>query len=282
MQVALRVLPEPLSATAPQPPMVVAPSVKLMVPAGALPVTCALNVTAAPAIDGFAELERTVVVAVRITTCDKAALLDAPLPPSPMYAATTLWVPEASAAVAQVAVRVLPAPVSATGAQPAMVVPPSVKFTVPVGALPVTEAVKVTLVPTFDGLAELETVAPEAALLTTCDSAVLLETALPLSPVYAAMMLWVPAASAAAVHVAMRVLPVPVSVAAAQPAMVVPPSVKLTAPVGALPVTEAVKVMLVPMGDGLAELETVVPETGLFRTCASAVLLDATLLLSPE
>lgn len=36
--------------------------------------------------------------------------------------------------------------------------PPSVKLTVPVGALPVTLAVKVTLAPSADGLAELTSV----------------------------------------------------------------------------------------------------------------------------
>ena len=36
-----------------------------------------------------------------------------------------------------------------------IVLPPSVKATLPVGALPVTVAVKVTLAPTSDGLAEL-------------------------------------------------------------------------------------------------------------------------------
>jgi hypothetical protein len=63
--------------------MVVPPSVKLIVPVGALPVTDALNVTLAPAIVGFAELESVVVVAAGFTTCDKGALLDAALPASP-------------------------------------------------------------------------------------------------------------------------------------------------------------------------------------------------------
>jgi hypothetical protein len=45
-----------------------------------------------------------------------------------------LWVPAASAAVGHAAVRALPLPASATAAQPAIDVAPSLKLTVPVGA----------------------------------------------------------------------------------------------------------------------------------------------------
>src|ERR1700686_2193328 len=65
------------------------------------------------------------------------------------------WVPALMLLVVQAAVRVLPAPVSATAPQPLMVVPPSVKFTLPVGAVPVTDAVKVTLAPPVEGFREL-------------------------------------------------------------------------------------------------------------------------------
>ena len=47
---------------------------------------------------------------------------------------------------------------SATALQLEIALPPSVKATVPVGALPATVAVKVTLAPTSDGLAELDSV----------------------------------------------------------------------------------------------------------------------------
>jgi len=93
-----------------------------------------------------------------------------------------LRVPALNVEVLQAAVRVLPAPVSATALQVPMVAPPSVNLTVPVGALPVTDAVKVTLVPTTVGFAELETVVVEEAEFTTWDSAMLLEAALPASP----------------------------------------------------------------------------------------------------
>ena len=64
-----------------------------------------------------------------------------------------LWVPTARLLVAQAAVRLLPEPVSATAEHAA--IEPSLKFTVPVGALPLTVAVKVTLVPAVDGVNEL-------------------------------------------------------------------------------------------------------------------------------
>ena len=94
----------------------------------------------------------------------------------------TLCEPALSALVVHVAVRGLLAPVSATALQVPMVVPPSVKRTAPVGALPVTDAVNVTLVPTIVGLAELETVVAEGAGLMTCDSGALLDAAFPALP----------------------------------------------------------------------------------------------------
>ena len=88
-------------------------------------------------------------------------------------------VPAPKLLVLQVAVP----PLSATALQPLIALPPSEKLTLPVGALPVTVAVKVTLAPTVDGLSELDTVVVVAAALTTCDSAVLTEAALlPLPP----------------------------------------------------------------------------------------------------
>jgi hypothetical protein len=52
----------------------------------------------------------------------------------------------------------LPLPASATAEHPESDVPPSVKLTLPVGLVPVTVAVKVTLAPTVEGLAELASV----------------------------------------------------------------------------------------------------------------------------
>jgi hypothetical protein len=61
--------------------------------------------------------------------------------------------------VLHVVILELAAPAGSTIApQPVIVVPPSVKRTVPVGALPATVAVNVTLAPTSDGFAELDSV----------------------------------------------------------------------------------------------------------------------------
>ena len=83
LQVAVRVLPAPVSATALQVPMVAPASVNATVPVGAVPVTVAVNVTLAPALAGLAELARPVVEATLFTTCESAALVDATLPASP-------------------------------------------------------------------------------------------------------------------------------------------------------------------------------------------------------
>ena len=95
-----------------------------------------------------------------------------------------LCVPVARLDVLHVAVFELPLPLgSATALQPERVVPSAVKPMLPVGAEPVTVAVKVTLAPTVDGLAELESAVVVAvfALLTTWES-VPLEPVLALSP----------------------------------------------------------------------------------------------------
>src|SRR5439155_13726969 len=75
-----------------------------------------------------------------------------------------LCVPTPKLLVAHCAVLVLPGPLSAEAAQPLIELPPSVKFTVPVGLDPVTVAVNVTFAPTTDGLAELANVVLVAVL----------------------------------------------------------------------------------------------------------------------
>ena len=93
-----------------------------------------------------------------------------------------LCAPTASAALAHCAVRLPPNPVSATAEQPLIEFGPSLKLTVPVGALPLTVAVKVTAAPADDGVSE---VASEVALVSvpiTCDRTELVETALFASP----------------------------------------------------------------------------------------------------
>ena len=93
-----------------------------------------------------------------------------------------LWVPAASADVEQVAVRVLPLPASATAAQPAIDAAPSLKLTVPVGAEPVTVAVKVTLAPNGRRRSRNWREWWRTVALTTCDSAALVDARLPVSP----------------------------------------------------------------------------------------------------
>ena len=64
--------------------------------------------------------------------------------------------PAARLLVVQAAMRVLPLPDSARPVQPESALPPSARLTLPVGLVPVTLAVRVTGVPTVDGLSELD------------------------------------------------------------------------------------------------------------------------------
>jgi len=86
------------------------------------------------------------------------------------------------------------------------------------------------------------------------------------------------------VHCALRLLPEPPSDTAVHPEIELPPSVKLTVPVGPNPFTVAVNVTLAPAAEGLTELVNAVVLVvvgGLLTTCESVALLDAELLASP-
>ena len=61
--------------------------------------------------------------------------------------------------------RTLPEPVSACRLHPAIELEPSRKLTLPVGALPVTVAVKVTLTPAVDGVSDVASPVVVVALL---------------------------------------------------------------------------------------------------------------------
>jgi hypothetical protein len=92
----------------------------------------------------------------------------------------------------QVAVRESPVPLTIDAEQPLIDAAPSLKFTVPVGAVPATVAVNVTLTPTSDGLPELASVVVVAVVgdeFTVCDTAKLLDAVFAVSPEYVAMML---------------------------------------------------------------------------------------------
>ena len=74
---------------------------------------------------------------------------------------------------------------SATAPQPAIDTPPSVKLTLPVGAVPDTVAVKVRLAPAGAGLRELDSVVVVGAnepALTSCDNGLLVDVAFAASP----------------------------------------------------------------------------------------------------
>ena|SRR5437660_1619726 len=62
VHIAVRLLPLPANATAEQPAIDVAPSLKLSDPVGFTPVTVAVKLTLAPTLEGFAELVSVVVV----------------------------------------------------------------------------------------------------------------------------------------------------------------------------------------------------------------------------
>ena len=159
-----------------------------------------------------------------------------------------------------VAVLVLARPAgSTTPLQPLKDIPSEVNATVPLGAEPATVAVNVTFAPTSDGFVELaRTVVLATVLLTTCDSAELVELVFEASPPYEATMVWMPAASELVLQVAVLVLEVPAgSATAPQPLNVLPSAVNATVPVGAEPLTVTVKVTLAPTIDGFEELASV-------------------------
>src|SRR5258708_28867564 len=81
-------------------------------------------------------------------------------------------------------------------------------------------------------------------------------------------------------HAAVRTLPLPPKATAEQPAIEMPPSVKLTLPVGEAPVTVAVNVTLAPETDGFEELASVVVVADL-TTCERAALADPKFPASP-
>ena len=183
LQAAVLALALPVgSATAAQPVSGVPSAVKATLPVGATPLTVAVKVTFAPAVDGLSELTNAVVLVALLTTCEKFVLVEPLLVASPLYTALMLCVPTLRLLVAQVAVRTLPEPVSATAEHAAIEVAPSLKFTVPVGALPLTVAVKVTLVPAVEGVNELPIPVVLVAPLTVWESAALLDVAFAASP----------------------------------------------------------------------------------------------------
>lgn len=137
--------------------------------------TDAVKVTLAPAADGLVELESELAVETRLTISVSALLVEPLFTESPLYKAVTLWLPAASTLVLQVAVRMFPEPFTIEDEQPPIEAEPSLKLTVPVGKVPLTVAVKVTLVPTVEGVNEVAMPVVLPAPFTVCDNAVLPE-----------------------------------------------------------------------------------------------------------
>ena len=77
----------------------------------------------------------------------------------------------------QLAVRTFPLPERPMAEQPVIGVAPSTNATEPVGPTPLTVASSVTLLPTTDGLSELDRVTLELELVTICETAALLDPA---------------------------------------------------------------------------------------------------------
>ena len=81
-----------------------------------------------------------------------------------------------------VAVRMFPLPLNAATEQPLMDMDPSWKLMVPVGELPLTVAVNITLPPTVEGVTDVASPVVLPTPFTVCDSVGLLEAVLPASP----------------------------------------------------------------------------------------------------
>ncbi len=146
LQVAVLLLPLPVSAIALQPLMELAPSLKLTLPVGLLPATVAVNVTLVPTVDGFFELARRRRTAAPV--CDdlrqRAAGRDiadvAAVPGADAVRADGQGAGRACCGLAVAAAGELQGRTTGDGVDDCRV-----KLTLPIGVAPVTVAVKVTL-----------------------------------------------------------------------------------------------------------------------------------------
>src|SRR5438445_11349998 len=113
-----------------------------------------------------------------------------------------LWLPTLKVDVAHVATPTA----SACAPQPVIELAPSLKFTLPVGvpapgAVAVTVAVNVTLCPNTDGFTDDVRLVDVLAWLTTCVRVALVLVAKFVSPLYTAVMLWLPTLRLDVAHV---------------------------------------------------------------------------------
>lgn len=161
--------------------------------------------------------------------------------------------------------------------QPEIEVPPSWKVTMPVGEAPepLTVAVIVTVVPTMVGDvgdAESAIEASDFGAFTVCVTTADVFDAYVVSPEYAAVSEWLPVESEVVEHDAVP----DARVSAEHPAIVVPPSLTLTVPVGVpdppLTVTESVTAWPATDGFGLGASDTVaLASVAVFTVCVRAL-----------
>ena len=241
----------------------VPPSKKVTVPVGVPTpdVVVAVKVTEVPNVDGFNDEPNAIVTFALFTTCDIAAEVDALKLVSPLYIAVMEWVATDSDEVASVATPLVMVLV-------AIDTPPSLKVTVPDGVPTpdVVVAVKVTEVPNVDGFNEEPSAMATFALLTVCDNAAEVLALKLVSPLYTAVMEWVVTDNDEVAKVATP--PVIVLVAS-----VVPPSLKVTVPVGvpAPEVVVAVKVTDCPKFDGFNDEPSAIATFALLTVNVCAV-----------
>jgi hypothetical protein len=196
-----------------------------------------------------------------------------------------VWLPTAKPPMPNEAVMKPPELVTPTGL-PALL--PSIwNCTVPLGvpapgAPTLMVAVNVTLWLMIAGLTVDTTAVVVLALLTICVMAVELLAAKFVSPPKEAVIRWLPTIKLALLKLAVVVAPLVVSVPWP---MLVPPSEKITAPVGlaeALPLTVAVKLTFWPHTEGLTEeTSSVTLLPALLTICVMAVELLAVKFVSP-
>src|SRR6266536_953898 len=142
-----------VATTAPSTDSVIEPTATLSV---ALTLIVTIPETVAPFVGFMIVTTGGVVSTTAVTVSANVGLVDVALAVSPLYFATMLSVPAGRLADAHFAT-----PLESAALQRAA--PLAVKFTVPVGDLPVTVAVNVTLVPAAAGLRELVTAVDVAA-----------------------------------------------------------------------------------------------------------------------
>jgi hypothetical protein len=169
-----------------------------------------------------------------------------------------------------------------TAVHPVIATPPALNATVPVGVPPVDDTVATMLkdCPKVLEVAEAVSVVVVAAAVTVCARAADVLALWVVLPAYSAVIEWLPIAS---VLTRQEAAPEP-SASALQPVMVVPPSLKVTEPVGVPEVeaTVAVKVKAAPKVLVVAAADKVVVDATGFTVCGRPADVLVACPLSPE